>query len=136
MPRLLRQFPLLVALLSLCIEIIVPRAHAASPRPDSPQAASPQAASPRAASPHGPSRYIITLQEAAAAPGDRSAAARSLATQLTARHGGTVELVYGSALFGFAATMTPTQAKAMANDPRVRAVEADAPVRTMQPGAK
>lgn len=131
MPRLLPKFPLLVALLSLCIEIIVPRAHAASPRPDSPQAASPRAASPQATS-----RYIITLQEAAAAPGDRSAAARSLATQLTARHGGTVELVYGSALFGFAATMTPTQAKAMANDPRVRAVEADAPVRTMQPGAK
>jgi hypothetical protein len=116
MPRFVWPLPFLAAFLAVCIGMVPTSSGAAAPQPAG--------------------RYIVTLQEAAAPTGDRNAAARSLATQLTAVHGGTVDLVYGSALFGFAATMTPAQAKAMSSDPRVRAVEADAPVRTMQPGAK
>ena len=55
---------------------------------------------------------------------------RATANALVAAHGGTVERVYGTALNGFAARLTPAQAKAFAADARVRYVEPDAVMRT------
>lgn len=74
--------------------------------------------------------YIVVLKDESPAPADPAARARTLADTLVRQYGGSVERVYGSALFGFAARLTPAQAQAIAKDARVRYVEEDAPVRT------
>lgn len=69
-----------------------------------------------------PGRYVVVLEESVA---DVPAVARELATS----RGGTVEHLYEHALKGFSATLAPSAALALAEDPRVRWVEEDAPVR-------
>jgi hypothetical protein len=50
------------------------------------------------------------------------------ATDLARRHGGALLVTWRHALRGFAVRMTPTQAQALAADPRVALVEEDAEV--------
>ncbi|MGH3736624.1 MAG: S8 family peptidase [Micromonosporaceae bacterium] len=71
--------------------------------------------------------YLVTVRDAAA---PRAEAART-ARNLTARHGGTATAAYRYALNGFAARLTPTQARAIGADARVARVERDTPVRAM-----
>jgi len=61
---------------------------------------------------------------------DATQYARRLAESLLARHGGTLERVFGSALFGFSARLTARQRNALAADPMVRFVEPDSQVTT------
>ncbi|WP_436494184.1 putative Ig domain-containing protein [Actinokineospora sp. HUAS TT18] len=69
--------------------------------------------------------YIVVVKDSAA---PRSASARTAAT-LTAKHGGTVTAAWQYALNGFAARMTPGQARRLAADPAVASVEQDAVVK-------
>lgn len=72
-----------------------------------------------------PSRYIVQLQaEASGKP-----AATAAADALLAFHGGRLIRAYGTALMGFAATMTEAQARTMAADPAVRQVSPDTVLR-------
>ncbi|OJF10872.1 S8 family peptidase [Couchioplanes caeruleus] len=65
-----------------------------------------------------PHSYVVVLKE------DRSAVA-GRAKSLANRHGGTVRQTYSHALRGFAATMSPQQARRMAADPEVLYVQHD-----------
>ena len=75
--------------------------------------------------------YLVTL-----APG--TGAVSSLVTTLTSRYGGDVRFTYRHALRGFAVTLPPAAASALAADPLVAAVEADVPMRLadVQSGAQ
>ncbi|NUT95329.1 MAG: S8 family serine peptidase [Saccharothrix sp.] len=79
---------------------------------------------PAAATPDtGPATdYIVTLH-----PGTEPAA---LAASVTNRHGGHVGHVYRHALTGFSATLTPSAARALRQDPRVGSIEPDVLVHT------
>lgn len=74
--------------------------------------------------------YIVVLVGDPPATPDAADRVRATANALVAAHGGAVERVYGTALNGFAARLTPAQAKAFAADARVRYVEPDAVMRT------
>lgn len=68
-----------------------------------------------------PSRYIVQLQaEASGKP-----AATAAANGLLASYGGRLIRAYGTALMGFAATMTEAQAQTLAADPAVKVVSPD-----------
>jgi subtilisin family serine protease len=67
--------------------------------------------------------YIVTFQA-----GTRAADVPAVAERLVAKYGGHVEESYTSALTGFHATMTRTQARRLAAHPAVRSVEQDAEV--------
>jgi subtilisin family serine protease len=67
--------------------------------------------------------YIVTFQA-----GTRAADVPAVAERLVAKYGGRVEDSYTSALTGFHATMTRTQARRLAAHPAVRSVEQDAEV--------
>ncbi|MFJ9061063.1 S8 family peptidase [Streptomyces sp. NPDC102409] len=67
-----------------------------------------------------PGSYIVTLRQTA---GFKASAARG--KQLIADHGGTVRRTFTSALNGYAATLTSTEAKRLAADPAVASVEQD-----------
>ena len=72
-----------------------------------------------------PSRYIVQLQaEAGGKP-----AATTAADTLLAIYGGRLIRAYGTALMGFAATMTEAQAVALATDPTVKVVSPDTVLR-------
>jgi subtilisin family serine protease len=71
-----------------------------------------------------PDRYIVVLRDGALHPDDVDAHARDLAE----RHHGAVLGTWRHAVRGFAARMTPAQARALARDPRVALVEEDAEV--------
>ncbi len=66
-----------------------------------------------------PGSYIVTLKDFSTASADT----------LTARFGGKVDRVYRNALNGFSATMTERQARKLAADPSVAAVEQNQVVR-------
>jgi hypothetical protein len=74
--------------------------------------------------------YIVVLVGDPPATPDAAARVRVVADSLVAQHGGTVERVFGTALNGFSARLTPAQAKAVAGDKRVRYVEPDGEMRT------
>ncbi|MFE4449607.1 S8 family peptidase [Streptomyces sp. NPDC056796] len=67
-----------------------------------------------------PGSYIVTLEPTA---GFKASAARG--KQLIADHGGTVTRTYTSALNGYAAKLSGTEAKRLAADPAVASVEQD-----------
>ncbi|HVK23089.1 MAG TPA: putative Ig domain-containing protein [Actinokineospora sp.] len=69
--------------------------------------------------------YIVVVKDSAA---PRSASARTAST-LTAKYGGTVTVAWQHAVNGFAARMTPGQARRLAADPAVALVEQDAQVK-------
>ncbi|MGH3712332.1 MAG: S8 family peptidase [Micromonosporaceae bacterium] len=71
--------------------------------------------------------YLITIKDTAAP----SAESTRTAHDLTTRHGGTVTAAYRYALNGFAARLTPAQARTMAADARVAMVERDTAVHAM-----
>ncbi|MGW4896679.1 S8 family peptidase [Kitasatospora sp. NPDC004240] len=87
-------------------------------------------------------RYLVVFKDAAvpapdtaqAAPAAQAAqgapaedtASASLARRLAGTHGGTVRTVFDTALHGYAAEMTPDQARRVAADPAVASVEQDA----------
>ncbi|GAB3900722.1 hypothetical protein GCM10029964_088500 [Kibdelosporangium lantanae] len=73
-----------------------------------------------------PNSYIVQIKDSAS-PKARSALT---ANDLTARYGGKVKAAWQHALNGFAVTMSPQQARAMAADSRVAVVEQDAQVHT------
>ncbi|WP_344081918.1 S8 family peptidase [Luedemannella helvata] len=73
--------------------------------------------------------FVVVLRETAATS-DVGAAAR----RLTARFGGQVRQVYGTALRGFAFAGTAQVARRMAADPAVASVEADQPVQVRDIG--
>ena len=79
-----------------------------------------------------PDRYIVVLQDDAA--GTPDAPARSgltvplVAVDMAARYGGTVFLMYETALKGFAIQMSERNAQRLAADPRVLFVEQDSEV--------
>jgi subtilisin family serine protease len=75
-----------------------------------------------------PNQYIIVLQEAAVA----NISAVDQANAMVAPFGGTVLYTYESALFGFAATLSPEGAAAMQNDPAVAIIEPDRIVKIEQ----
>ena len=84
-----------------------------------------------------PNRYIVVLtDEAAGEPGEWSLS-ESLAEQLSDAYGGKADRIYTHAINGYAAELTPKQAKRLSEDPRVKYVEEDAEVwvSTVQPGA-
>lgn len=65
-------------------------------------------------------RYIVVLKDTAAAP------VRDTALRLARAHGARIRHTYSTVLHGYAAEMTPQQARATAADPRVAYVEQDA----------
>ncbi|MFB4423385.1 S8 family peptidase [Streptomyces sp. QL37] len=67
-----------------------------------------------------PGSYIVTLKQTA---GFKASAQQG--KQLIADHGGTVERTYTSALNGYAATLSSTEARRLAADPAVASVEQD-----------
>ena len=77
-----------------------------------------------------PDRYVVVLDPAVE---DVGAAAR----ELVGANGGTLRHVYGRSIKGFSATLPRAGALTIANDPRVRWVEEDGPVRAtgVQAGA-
>jgi subtilisin family serine protease len=66
-----------------------------------------------------PGSYIVVLKNGAVS----SAAVRSSARTLTARHGGTIRRTFDSALRGFSVRSTETQARRLAADPSVAYVQ-------------
>ena len=70
------------------------------------------------AAPPGSASYIVVLNGNAGPPS-------WVASQLSSRFGGSVTHVYSHALSGFALTLPPQAAQALARDPRVAFVEAD-----------
>ncbi|HEX4871790.1 MAG TPA: S8 family serine peptidase [Nevskiaceae bacterium] len=71
-----------------------------------------------------PGRYIVVLNDGATVPLARLDVRRA-AGELSKVYGGEVSKVFGSALKGYAVTMTDLQAAALAADPRVRYVQPD-----------
>ncbi|CRK61917.1 Alkaline serine exoprotease A precursor [Alloactinosynnema sp. L-07] len=69
--------------------------------------------------------YIVVVKDSAA---PRSASARTAST-LTAKYGGTVTTAWQNSVNGFAARMSPAQARKLAADPAVAYVEQDAQVK-------
>lgn len=67
-------------------------------------------------------RYIVVLKENSPLGLN---AVQSVATQLVRQYGGVVDLVFGTALNGFAAQMTESQASALSRDAKVHYVEQD-----------
>ncbi|MFE9722255.1 S8 family peptidase [Streptomyces sp. NPDC005794] len=67
-----------------------------------------------------PGSYIVTLKETS---GFTASAARG--KRLIADHGGTIKRTYTSALNGYAATLSSTEAERLAADPAVASVEQD-----------
>jgi subtilisin family serine protease len=68
-----------------------------------------------------PNQYIVVLQAASVS----TVSSVDVANALAAQYGGSVLYTYDSALFGFAATLSPEGAAAMQNDPAVALVEPD-----------
>ncbi|MFE9746538.1 S8 family serine peptidase [Saccharothrix saharensis] len=71
-----------------------------------------------------PGSYIVALNDSAS---PRSASA-SAASSLVDKYGGQVRATWQHALNGFHATLSPTQARRLAADPRVAFVQADLPI--------
>ncbi|WP_367127139.1 S8 family serine peptidase [Saccharothrix sp. HUAS TT1] len=71
-----------------------------------------------------PGSYIVALNDSAS---PRSASA-STASALVGRYGGQVRVTWQHALNGFHATMSASQARRLAADPRVSFVQADLPI--------
>jgi subtilisin family serine protease len=95
----------------LLLAFLLPSVAQASPRPGDVVAGS----------------YIVTL--------DAEAPAATVATDHAGRHGAVLDHVYRHALRGYAARMSASQARAVAADPRVVAVEQDRVVTTQaKPG--
>src|SRR5262249_20753183 len=95
--------------------VLAAAAGAQSPTP--PRRSS--AGSVRQVSNPAPGRYIVTLK--GAAKNDPATSSQ----QLTKQHGGQVANVYRYALKGYAATMSASQAAALAQDPNVAMVQQD-----------
>ncbi len=72
-------------------------------------------------------KYVVVFKDSAV---DRSRVGDTVAA-LTARYGGKASHTYRSALGGFAATMSETQAKRLAADPKVAYVEQDRTLRAL-----
>src|SRR5262245_2823252 len=68
-----------------------------------------------------PDQYIVVFDEVQTARTQVAAQAQALARQ----HGGRILHVYENSVRGFAASMSPTAAAAIARSPRVRYVEQD-----------
>jgi subtilisin family serine protease len=79
--------------------------------------------------PAGPQGFIVVVKS--------SATASSVASEHARRFGADVRFVYGHALNGYAAELSPASLRAVAADRRVASVERDGPVSidTIQPGA-
>jgi subtilisin family serine protease len=75
-----------------------------------------------------PDQYIVVLRPDSASSGGRPMLAR-IAQAISARHRGTVQRIYGHALWGFTVRMSRASAIALATDPRVAFVEEDGVVR-------
>jgi aqualysin 1 len=69
-------------------------------------------------------QYIVTFADWAVRPGDDSFV-ETLAADVVGLHRGQLKHVFKHALRGFTAQLTPEAAEALANDPRVEAVEQD-----------
>lgn len=85
-----------------------------------------------------PGRYIVVLKDdSKKGPSDFSNIAESMSYQLAGEFGGTVDLVYDSAISGFSTKMSEEAAIALSKDPRVAYVEEDAVVsaQAVQTGA-
>jgi subtilisin family serine protease len=70
-----------------------------------------------------PGRYVVVLADATASSTGTSPSA--LADQVLERYGGSVHFIYGSALRGFAATLSPEGVGALRRDPAVAYVAED-----------
>src|SRR3954447_519301 len=68
-------------------------------------------------------QYIITLQEWAAQPYGDNSFAPTLAADLVSQHRGQLKQVFKHALLGFTAQLSPEEAEALTDDPRVESVE-------------
>lgn len=66
-----------------------------------------------------PGEYVVVLKDQK----QTALGAKASARTMSAKHGGTVRHVYGAALDGYSATMSPTQAARLATDPAVARVE-------------
>jgi subtilisin family serine protease len=89
-----------------------------------------------------PGRYIVVMNDDEPTLQSRDHSARSsrlnaIADEMTRTHGGRKDRVFGRALKGFSADMTPQQARALSRDARVRFIEQDAIIRIVatQPNA-
>jgi serine protease len=71
-----------------------------------------------------PGRYVVVLH------GAQVSTASTVAREVVAAHGGKVHQTYGTALHGFAATLTPAGVDALRRDPRVAYVAQDGRVHT------
>jgi len=80
-----------------------------------------------------PAGYIVVLKGDPSLGPDASGRVRRVADELLAMHGGQLNRIFGSALYGFSAVLTASQRDAIAADPRVSFVEADGTMRTQQP---
>jgi hypothetical protein len=80
-----------------------------------------------------PAGYIVVLKGDPSLGPDASGRVRRVADELLAMHGGQLNRIFGSALYGFSAVLTASQRDAIAADPRVSYVEADGTMRTQQP---
>lgn len=80
-----------------------------------------------------PNQYIVLLQDASVT-GDtpRAISAADAANALVAQYGGSVLYTYDTALYGFAATLSPESAAAIQADPAVALVEPDQIVQVSQ----
>jgi subtilisin family serine protease len=73
-----------------------------------------------------PNQYIVLLQEASVTSDvPRAVSAADAANALVAQYGGSVLYTYDTALYGFAATLSPEGAAALQADPAVALVEPD-----------
>lgn len=84
-----------------------------------------------------PNQYIVVLNELAAGPKGEHSLVPTVASNLRAIHGGTVNRVYRNALSGFSIRLTEAAARRLSLDPRVAFVEEDSEVTlsTTQAGA-
>ncbi|NUK10386.1 S8 family serine peptidase [Streptomyces lunaelactis] len=101
---------------------------AASPTPAVAQTAAsptPAVAKASAQSDQIPGRYIVTLKDTAAPDGAEMNEAVDTAVEQASTLGARVQHVYRYALHGYSASMSPSVAATLADDPRVRSVEPD-----------
>jgi subtilisin family serine protease len=84
-----------------------------------------------------PNQYIVVLNDLAAGPKGEHSLVPTLAANLRAIHGGTINRVYRNALSGFSIRMPEAAARLLSLDPRVAFVEEDSEISlsTTQAGA-
>lgn len=84
-----------------------------------------------------PNQYIVVLNDHAVGPKGEHSLVPTVASNLRAIHGGTVNRVYRNALSGFSIRLTEAAARRLSLDPRVAFVEEDSEVTlsTTQAGA-